>query len=104
MVERAPLIIKYASEQGDASFGWSVLGIDQINPHIVPIFNPGSETVIAERGEVFVDVIHSEILRYFNGPLSADLNIPPNYPYEFYEPGKDTPTYIGYLRIPDDSK
>lgn len=98
MSELSSLSIRYASKDGDATFGWSSRGVDTVDPYRLCILAAGSEEVITARGESFVEAVHAIVLLFFNGAASADLNIPPNCPYEFYEPGRVAPTYHGVLR------
>lgn len=100
MSERQTLSIGYITDpERGVLFGWSGKGRDSIDPYRQPVYTPESQAQLGLTGEDLTKAVHEAVLKFFNGPLSADLNIPPNYPYEFYEPDKDSPVYTGQLRI-----
>lgn len=101
MVEQNPLAIKYTLGEQGVFFGWSIEGPEQVNPGTIPVFSADSVVKISAQGESLPKAVHREVLVFFNGSLSADLNIPSGYPYEFYEPEKDSPSFTGPLRDPE---
>lgn len=99
MGEQSPLLIRYISDKDKGVFfGWSIRGLDQIDPYRLPIYSPESRKELEAKGQNLTNAVHEQVLLFFNGALSADLNIPPNYPYSFFEPDNDKPAYTGQLR------
>jgi hypothetical protein len=97
--EKQPLSIRYVADAArGVLFGWSVKGLDSIDPYRQLGYTVESQTQLGLTGEDLTKAVHEAVLQFFNGPLSADLNIPSNYPYAFYEPDKDAPIYTGQLR------
>ncbi|MBI1871924.1 hypothetical protein HYS10_00735 [Candidatus Collierbacteria bacterium] len=96
--KKPPLYITFFIQENGLSFGWG-LNRNQIYPRL-PICTKDTLDLWVSRGRTTEEIAHTEALKYFNGSLSADLNIPAGYPYEFFIQGEEASRFSGTLRQP----
>ena len=98
MKEQKPLCVEYKVGENGVYFGWN-LDREKINDwHLIWKEGPGDLVKKLQDKENLAEKVHEEVLMFFNGPISVDINIPNNYPYQLYETGKDEPYFEGRLR------
>ena len=77
-------------------FGWGS-DKEKINPYLFPIYLLESTKKLSLEGTIR-ERTQAAILKFFNGYLSRDLNIPDNCPYNLYEKDKKEIVSSGKLR------
>ena len=81
MTEPKPLQITFLTTDKGLFIGWG-MNRDQIDPSRQLIMTGESLEIRIRGGSTVREIVKQQSEVFFNGPLTADLNIPRNYPYE----------------------
>jgi hypothetical protein len=98
MDNQKPLKVVYLIEENRVMFGW---GPDENRAmtRLIPLCSREAFELSLMGGDVTESqVIASAVQSFFEGPLSVDLKIPADYPYELIKDGETEPLHSGTLR------
>jgi len=96
---RPPLQIEYSVSEEGVVVGWSVKGRGYIQPSL-PMYDAKSMDLVRQwdKEGTLHQLVHQRTMQIFHGALSAGMNIPPNYPYQFFRQGQEEVLYEGKLK------